>query len=196
MWLVATLLDSADIYVIVESSIWQYWSRILLIFYQIISANVLLLAINLGSGVSFLLTPSCCFSNTFTPLSSTTLAPLTTLPCCYHSPAPNHSPCYLKPLVLGSIPFYYNFGLIQFLWGRGENLINLGSLITLSLLIFFLNHSSLPLYIPGTCSPGTLHNSEILNPWTPTHSACSLIDSCYTYLHFHIPIVFTSSIIK
>lgn len=116
MWLAATLLDSTDIYV--ESSIRQCWSRILLNFYQIISANVFLLAINLGSEVSFLLTSSCCFSNTFTPLSSTTLAPLTTLPCCYHSPAPNHPPCYLKPLVLGSVSFYYNFGLIQFLWGR------------------------------------------------------------------------------
>lgn len=120
MWLAPTLLDSADIYVIVESYIQQCRSRILLIFCQIISANVLVLAINLGSGVSFLLTLSCCFSNTFTPLSSTTIPPLTTLPCCYHSPAPNHSPCYLKPLVFGSISFYYNFGLIQFLWGESH----------------------------------------------------------------------------
>lgn len=50
---------------------------------------------------------------------------------------------------------------------EGEHLINLGSMTTLSLLTFPLLHFRHPLYIPGTFSPGTLYNSEILNSSIP-----------------------------
>lgn len=155
---------TVQIFTSAERFIGQCWSRILLTFYQIISVNVLLLTTDLGGGVSFLLTPSCCFPNTSTPTFGTTLAPLT-------NPLAAVTSTQSSPLVSSSFwNLVQSLSTITLAWSstyEGEHLINLGSMTTLSLLTFPLLHFRHPLYVPGTFSPGTLHNSEILNSSIP-----------------------------